>query len=67
MHRICARLDESVDAFRNRPLGHIEFPYVFLDATYIHCRENHQVVSKAVAVATGVSADLLLRVPTPRQ
>ena len=38
--RICAGLDESVDAFRNRRLDHIEFPYVFVDATYVHCREN---------------------------
>jgi transposase-like protein len=55
--RICARLDESVEAFRNRRLDHIEFPYVFVDATYVHCRENHQVVSKAVVIATGVAAD----------
>jgi putative transposase len=26
--RICAGLDEIVGAFRTRPLGHIEFPYV---------------------------------------
>ena len=32
--RICAGLDETVDAFRNRPLHHTSFPYVFLDATY---------------------------------
>jgi putative transposase len=55
--RICARLDETVDVFRNRRLDHIEFPYVFLDATYVHTRENHQVVSKAVVIATGVAAD----------
>ncbi|HVR32448.1 MAG TPA: transposase [Acidimicrobiia bacterium] len=57
MSRICAGLDESVDAFRNRRLDHIEFPYVFVDATYVHCRENHQVVSKAVVIATGVASD----------
>ena len=55
--RICAGLDESVEAFRNRPLGHIEFPYVFVDATYVHCREHHQVTSKAVVIATGVARD----------
>jgi len=31
--RICAGLDDRVAAFRNRTLGHIEFPYVYLDAT----------------------------------
>ena len=31
--RICAELDETLSAFRDRPLDHVEFPYVFLDAT----------------------------------
>ena len=56
--RICAGLDERVAAFRNRTLGHIEFPYVYLDATYVHVRDDAlgQVVSRAVVVATGVTA-----------
>ena len=56
--RICAGLDERVEAFRNRTLGHTEFPYVYLDAIYVHVRDDAlgQVVSKAVVVATGVSA-----------
>ena len=35
-----------------------EFPYIFLDATYVNARDvaRHQVVSRAVVVATGVSA-----------
>jgi len=55
--RICAGLDETVGAFRGRTLGHARFPYVFLDATYLHVREaaRGQVVSKAVVVATGVT------------
>ena len=36
--RICAGLDEIVGAFRTRRLDHIEFPYVYLDATYLHVR-----------------------------
>lgn len=57
--RICAGLDERVAAFRNRTLGHVGFPYVFLDATYVHVRDDAlgQVVSRAVVVATGVSAE----------
>ena len=53
--RICAGLDERVAAFRNRTLGHVGFPYVFLDATYVHVRDDAlgQVVSRAVVVATG--------------
>lgn len=56
--RICAGLDERVSAFRNRTLGHTEFPYVYLDAIYVHVRDDAlgQVVSRAVVVATGVTA-----------
>jgi len=62
--RICVGLDEAVGAFRTRRLDHTEFPYVFLDATYLHVRSGTtagggggQVTSKAVVVATGVTAD----------
>lgn len=54
--RICAELDDAVGAFRTRDLDHVEFPYVYLDATYLHVRDDHQVVSKAVVVATGITA-----------
>jgi putative transposase len=57
--RICAGLDHSVEAFRSRPLHHTTFPYVFLDATYLHVRRtgaSGQVTSMAVVVATGVTA-----------
>jgi putative transposase len=53
--RICAELDETLSAFRDRPLDHVESPYVFLDATYIKARSGGRIVSKAVIVATGVS------------
>ena len=56
--RICAGLDEIVGAFRTRRLDHIEFPYVYLDATYLHVRNSaSQVCSMAVVVATGITAD----------
>jgi putative transposase len=54
--RICAQLDTDLDAFRARPLNHVEFPYVFADATYLKGRVNGRVVSRAVVVATGVTA-----------
>ena len=56
--RICAGLDERVEAFRGRTLGHIAFPYVYLDATYINVRDDAlgQVVSRAVVIATGITA-----------
>jgi putative transposase len=55
--RICAGLDELVGAFRTRRLDRIEFPYVYLDATYLHVRNSTgQVASMAVVIATGICA-----------
>ncbi len=62
--RICAGLDADVHAWRSRPLSAQRFPYVFLDATYCHGRvggdvhgKGGRVASRAVVIATGVSAD----------
>jgi putative transposase len=56
--RICAGLDEVVGAFRTRLLDHVEFPYIYLDATYLHVRNTAaQVVSMAAVVATGITAE----------
>src|SRR5690606_31948734 len=55
--RICAALDEEVAAWRERPLDHTWFPYVFLDATFCKVRIGGRVVSQAIVVATGVSID----------
>ena len=55
--RICAQLDADVGAWRTRALDHIAFPYVFLDATYCKVGLNQRIVSQAVVIATGVSAD----------
>jgi putative transposase len=55
--RICAEIDEQVAVLCERRLDHTGFPYVFLDATYVKARIDHQVVSRAVVIATGVTAD----------
>lgn len=55
--RICAGLDEQVAQFRDRDLAALDYPYVFLDATYCKARVNHRIVSQAVVVAVGVAAD----------
>jgi putative transposase len=55
--RICKQLDDHVEAFRSRTLGHTTFPYVFLDATYVKARVDGRVVSRAVVIAFGVAAD----------
>ena len=54
--RICGELDAELTAFKERPLDHTVFPYVFLDATYCKARVNHRIVSQAVVTATGISA-----------
>jgi putative transposase len=49
----------AATSVRNRNLGHTAFPYVYLDATYINVRDDAlgQVVSRAVVIATGITAD----------
>jgi hypothetical protein len=48
--RLCASLDEQVEAFRKRRLD-AEFPYIWVDARYEHVREGGRVLSMAVVVA----------------
>ncbi len=55
--RICTQIDADVHVLRTRRLDHQPFVYVWLDATYVHVRENRQVVSKAIVIATGLRAD----------
>lgn len=55
--RICGDLDAELSVFRTRPLDHTRFPYIYLDATYCKARVNHQIVSQAVVVATGITED----------
>ena len=54
---ICAEFDGQLTAFRERRLDHICFPYVYFDATYVHARVSHQIVSLAVVIATGVTEE----------
>jgi transposase-like protein len=54
--RLCGEIDERVQAFLTRPLEG-DWPYVWLDATYIKVRRDHRIVSAAVIVAVGVNSD----------
>ena len=54
--RLCAELDDRVKAFLDRPLEG-DWPYVWLDATYVKVRRNHRIVSVAVIIAVGVNTD----------
>ena len=51
--RICAGLDEQVDAFRNRPLEG-RYPYLWLDAKVERVRDGGRVVRKCLVLAYGV-------------
>ena len=51
--RLCADIKERVDEFLNRPLEG-NFPYVWLDATYVKVRDGARIESKAVVVAIGL-------------
>ncbi len=54
--RMCTALDAEVSAFRSRSLAGEQYPYLWLDATYVKVREAGRVVSMAALVATGVAA-----------
>jgi putative transposase len=51
--RVCALLDEQVEAFRQRPLEG-DYPYLWLDAKVEKVRDGGRVVGKAVVIAYGV-------------
>lgn len=54
--RLCGEIDERVQAFLTRPIEG-DWPYVWLDATYVKVRRDHHIVSVAVIVAVGVNSD----------
>jgi putative transposase len=54
--RLVEEIDERVNAFLNRPIEG-EFPYVWLDATYIKSRQGGRILSTATIIAVGVNTD----------
>ena len=54
--RLCGEIDERVGAFLSRPIEG-EWPYLWLDATYVKARRDHRIVSVAVIVAVAVNTD----------
>lgn len=54
--RLIEEIDERVNAFLNRPIEG-EFPYVWLDATYIKSRQGGRILSTATIIAVGVNTD----------
>lgn len=54
--RLCEEIDGRVKAFLDRPIEG-DWPYIWLDATYVKVRQNGRIVSVAVIVAVGVNGD----------
>jgi putative transposase len=54
--RLCAELDERVGAFLSRPIEG-EWPYLWLDATYVRVRQAGRIVSVAATIAVAVNSD----------
>src|SRR4026207_766794 len=50
--RLCADIDERVNVFLNRPIEG-DWPYLWIDATYMKVREAGRIVSVAVIIAGG--------------
>ena len=54
--RLCEEIDGKVKAFLDRPIEG-DWPYLWIDATYVKARDNGRIVSAAVIVAVGVNSD----------
>jgi len=54
--RLCEEIDERVKAFLDRPLEG-DWPYLWLDATYIKARRGGRIVSVAAIVAVAVNIE----------
>ena len=54
--RLCEEIDAHVKAFLERPIEG-DWPYLWIDATYLKVRRGGRVVSVAVIIATGVNSD----------
>ncbi len=54
--RLCGEIDERVGAFLNRPIES-DWPYLWIDATYVKVRQAGRIVSVAVIIAIGVNTD----------
>jgi putative transposase len=54
--RLCGEIDQKVQAFLNRPIEG-DWPYLWIDATYVKVREAGRIVSVAVIIAVGVNTN----------
>ncbi|MGL4964418.1 MAG: IS256 family transposase, partial [Inquilinus sp.] len=54
--RLCEEIDEKVQAFLTRPIEG-DWPYLWIDATYVKVRQAGRIVSVTVIVAVGANTD----------
>src|SRR3954471_11328643 len=54
--RLCEEIDVRVKSFLDRPIEG-DWPYVWIDATYLKVRQAGRIVSVAVTIAVGVNSD----------
>jgi transposase-like protein len=54
--RLCEEIDEKVQAFLDRPIEG-DWPYLWIDATYVKVRQNGRIISVAAIIAVGVNSD----------
>jgi len=54
--RLCEEIDDKVKPFLGRPIEG-DWPYVWLDATYVKVRRGGRIVSTAIVIAIGVNGD----------
>jgi transposase-like protein len=62
--RLCEEIDVRVKAFLDRPIEG-EWPYIWIDATYLKVRRGGRIVSVAVIIAVGVNTDGCRRAAVP--
>jgi len=56
MSRMCSSLDDAVADLQERDLSDVSYPYIWLDATYIKCRDAGRVQSTALVTAIGAGS-----------
>jgi putative transposase len=54
--RLCMEIDERVQTFLHRPIEG-DWPYLWIDATYLKVREAGRIVSVAAIIAIGANTD----------
>ena len=54
--KLCQDIDERVNSFLDRRIEG-DWPYLWIDATYVKVRNNGRIVSAAVIIAVGANAD----------